>query len=89
MSEYTQQAIRPIQELERWQSAILLSTHDRRLMMNDPLIYTLANHMVRFMDEYGTHTVATAFRAACAMLSNWKRNDLYDDVSWELRHDLP
>ena len=81
MTEHVQQAIRPLQEIERWQTALRLTRHDRQLMMNNPVVYNLATYMVQFMGEYGTHIVSAAFRAACAMYSDWERQKVWEEAN--------
>jgi len=46
-----------------------LTAHDARLLRNDAVVYTMATHLAKAMQEYGISKIAAAFRAALVMHS--------------------
>lgn len=51
-------------KITKLSTARRLTEHDRRLVLNDAIVYNMASTLAKAMQEYGVPKIAAAFRAA-------------------------
>lgn len=59
-----------LDEVTRLSTARQLTEHDRRLVLNDAVVYNMASVIAKAMQEYGVPKIAAAFRAALIFHAN-------------------